>query len=225
MDLHSNNPELAQSALAELCESYWLPIYSYFRRNNQAPDDAKDLTQSLFAEIISHDDFLKADASKGKLRTFLLTLAKRHLIGTIRHNQAQKRGGSELVFSLDQRDPETNYQLHAIDELTPEKLFDRQWAQTLLDSTRKILQTEYMNRDRGVRFTILSRYLSWNESDQPSYEEASKEAGMGEDAFRAAISRMRKRYRSLLREQVADTLLDPTVVDDELHSLFQALRP
>lgn len=225
VDLHSENPALAQSALADLCETYWLPLYSYFRRNNQQPDDARDLTQSLFAEIISHDDLLKADSSKGKMRTFLLTLAKRHLIGTIRHNNAQKRGGSDLTFSLDEQDPETNYQREAIDNITPEKLFDRQWAQSLLNATRKALQHEYEKRDHGERFAIMARYLSWNESSEPNYQQSSEEAGLSEEAFRAAISRMRKRYRTLLREQVADTLFDPSNVDDELQSLFEALRP
>lgn len=225
VNLQSNDPDLAEKALAELCESYWLPIYSYFRRSNKSTEDAKDLTQSLFEQIIARKDILTADAEKGRLRTFFLTLAQRHLIGELRRQQAAKRGGGFLVFSVDEEEAENRHRDLAIDDSSPEKIFDRQWATITIEAVKDALAREYASRDRAAQFEVFSRYLSWNESSEVSYAEASKEAGLAESAFRAAIVRMRKRFRILLREQVADTLLDSSRVDDELQSLFLALRP
>ena len=220
--LRSGDEEQAQQALAELCTLYWPPLYSYFRRQGRAPEDAQDLTQGLFQQLISHDNLLKVEAEKGKLRTFLLAAAKNFLISQHRKENRLKRGGDNIPISLDGEDPESYYaRACAFDDLTPEKMFDRQWATVTLDSVRVSLAQEYANRGRGKQFAVFEQFLSWNESKKP-YPEAAPEAGLSEQAFRAAIMRMRKRYRLLLRERIADTVCEGEDIDSEIRHLFAA---
>lgn len=220
--LRSADKEQARQALSELCSLYWTPLYSYFRRQGRDPEDAKDLTQGLFHQLISRENLLNADADKGRLRTFLLTTAKHFLINQHRRETRQKRGGKAISVSLDAEDPESYYaRASTLDDLTPEKLFDRQWATVTLESVRATLAQEYASRGRAPQFAVLEQFLSWNESSTP-YSEAALEAGLSEEAFRAAIVRMRKRYRLLLREKIADTVYDGEDIDGEIRHLFAA---
>jgi RNA polymerase sigma-70 factor (ECF subfamily) len=221
--LHSEDPRQAARALSELCETYWPPLYSYFRRAGRSVEDAKDLTQGVFEQVVAREDLLRADSEKGKLRSFLLTVAKRHLIGVIRRETSLKRGGMENSFSLDAAEAESRHGHQAYDDLTPEKLFDRQWAAVTLEEVQSTLANEYESRGRSEQFELFRRYLSWNEQGEQPYADASQQAGLTEPAFRAAISRMRKRFRTLLRDRIADTLLDPSEVDGEIRHLFLAL--
>ncbi len=220
--LRSTDAEKASLALSELCGLYWTPLYSYFRRQGRKPEEAEDLTQGLFEQLISRQNLLQADADKGRLRTFLLAAAKNFLISHHRREIRQKRGGTAITASLDADDSESHYaRVCAFDDLTPEKLFDRQWATVTLESVRQMLAREYGNRGREGQFSVLERYLSWNDSDT-SYAEAAPEAGLSEEAFRAAVVRMRKRYRFLLREKIADTVCGGDDVDAEIRHLFAA---
>ena len=221
--LQADAPGQAEKALADLCNIYWLPIYSYFRRVGRTSDDAQDLTQGLFEQMIRRGDLAKADEEKGKLRSFLLTMAKRHLVGTIRHDTTAKRGGAESPLSFDVDNAEALHADQALNDITPDKVFDRQWAAVTLEQTRNQLASEYTNRGRAKQYEVMSRYLSWNENAEQPYSEASKEAGLSEEAFRAAVSRMRKRFQALLREQIADTLLEGDDIDGEIRYLFSAL--
>lgn len=221
--LQADDPDQSGKALEELCEIYWLPIYSYFRRVGRTSEDAKDLTQSLFEQMIRRGDLAKADEDKGKLRSFLLTMGKRHLVGKIRHDTSAKRGGAEYTLSLDVDDAEVLHADPALSDITPERMFDRQWATVTLEQARSQLGKEYAARGREGQYEVLSRYLSWNENPEQPYAEASREAGLSEQAFRAAVVRMRKRFQSLLREQIADTLLEGDDIDGEIRYLFSAL--
>lgn len=220
--LHSTDEGLARQALSDLCSLYWPPLYSYFRRQGRGPEDAEDLTQGLFEQLISRQNLLQADADKGRLRTFLLAMAKNFLISRHRWETRKKRGGKTTLASLDAEDPESCYsRACALDDLTPEKLFDRQWATVTLDSVGASLAEEYASRGRAREFAVFKRFLSWNDSKTP-YAEAAAEAGLSEQAFRAAVVRMRKRYRLLLREKIADTLCDGEDIDAEIRDLFAA---
>jgi RNA polymerase sigma-70 factor (ECF subfamily) len=220
--LHSDDADAAQQALSELCETYWLPVYSYFRRQGKQVGDAQDLAQGFFEQLIKRGDFARADAETGRLRNYLLAAAKNFFISEVRREKRQKRGGGALTFSLDADDAEGFYAREAMDDLTPEKLYERQWAVVTLDKVRSALAAEYEGRGRAEAFGVMGRYLSWNDGEQP-YSEAAVEAGMSETAFRAAVSRMRKRYRTLLREHIADTLLDGDDIDEEIRHLVMAL--
>ncbi|MEZ5329183.1 MAG: sigma factor [Verrucomicrobiales bacterium] len=220
--LRSTDEDQARQALSELCGLYWVPLYSYFRQQGRAPEDAQDLTQGLFEQLISRRDLLRADSNKGRLRTFLLAAAKNLLTSEYRRETRQKRGGTAIPASLDAEDPESHYlRARAFDDLTPEKLFERQWATVTLESVRSSLAEEYASRGRARQFAVLERFLSWNESNTP-YREAAVEAGLSEEAFRAAVVRMRKRYRLLLRDKIADTLCEGEDVDAEIGELFAA---
>jgi len=220
--LHSSDPDAAHRALSELCEIYWLPVYSFFRRKGKSGDDAKDLVQGLFERLITREGFAKAKKESGRLRNYLLTAAKNHLISTVRHESREKRGGGAFTFSLDARDAEGFHVREAFEDLTPEKIYDRQWAVVTLDKVRGALAEEYGERGRADAFAVFGRYLTPNEEGNP-YSEAAEELGVSVVAFRASVSRMRKRYRELLREYISDTLLENEDVDEEIRHLVMAL--
>lgn len=220
--LRSADEGQARQALSELCGLYWAPLYCYFRRQGRGPEDAKDLTQGLFQQLISKENLLHVDAGKGRLRTFLLAAAKNFLISQHRWETRQKRGGNTISASLDGGEPESFYaRAGAFDDLSPEKLFDRHWATVTLESVRVALAQEYASRGRAEQFAVFEQFLSWNESKTP-YPVAAAEVGLSEDAFRAAIIRMRRRYRLLLRETIADTICNGEDVDGEIRHLFAA---
>ena len=220
--LRSADEAQARQALSELCSIYWPPLYSYFRRQGREPEDAQDLTQGLFQQLISRENLLAVEADKGRLRTYLLAAAKNFLVSQHRRETRQKRGGNSTMVSLDAEDPESYYaRSNALDDLTAEKLFDRQWATVTLESVRTALSQEYASRGREQQFAVFEQFLSWNESNTP-YSEAALETGLSEEAFRAAIVRMRKRYRLLLREKIADTVYDGEDIDGEIRHLFAA---
>jgi RNA polymerase sigma-70 factor (ECF subfamily) len=221
--LQATDPEQSRKALEDLCEIYWLPIYSYYRRSGRNSEDAKDLTQSLFEQMIRRGDFAKADEEKGKMRSFLLTMAKRHLVAKIRHDTTERRGGSNYTLSLDVESAELLHAVQSLSDLSPDKMFDRQWAAVTLEQARTSLAKEYAGRGRKQQYEVLRSYLSWNENPDVPYAEASQRAGLTEQAFRAAVSRMRKRFQALLRDQIADTVLEGDDVDIEIRYLFTAL--
>ena len=220
--LQSDDEDSSREALSELCHLYWPPLYSYFRRHGREPADAQDLTQGLFEQLISRESLRRADVQKGKLRTFLLAAANNYLISQHRRETRQKRGGDTIAVSLDAEEAESfHVRAGAFDDLTPEKLFDRQWATVTLDSVRAALAREYASRGREKHFAVFQQFLSWNESDSP-YREAAVEAGLSEEALRVAVVRMRKRFRILLRESIADTLYQGEDIDGEIRHLFAA---
>ena len=212
----------AAEALARLCERYWLPLYDYARRRTSNPDTAQDLTQSFIARLLETNVVGAATPDRGRFRAFLLTSFKNFLTNEHAHGAARKRGGGLRKLSLDFDSGEARLQLEPQDDATPERLFERRWALSLLDSVMARLQSEHAAAGKARQFERLRDTLVGDRDAQP-YAEIGAELGLSTDAARQAARRLRLRYRELLREAVAETVADPAEIDDEIRSLFAAL--
>ena len=223
MVLHAGRSDTtrAQEALAQLCQTYWYPLYAYVRRRGYSPEDAEDLTQGFFARLLELNSLADVRREKGKFRSFLLASLNHFLSDEWDRVRAQKRGHSQVI-SLDTDAAETRFGREPADTATPEKLFERQWAMTLLEAVVKRLQSEYESAGKGVLFMALRFSIMGEKSDVP-YTQLAKEVGLSEEALRVAVHRLRQRYRQMLRDEIAQTVATPAEVDDEIRHLFQAL--
>jgi DNA-directed RNA polymerase specialized sigma24 family protein len=212
----------ARSALETLCRAYWYPIYVYVRRKGHGPDDALDLTQEFFAQLISKHHLRLADRDKGKFRTFLLATLDYFLAREWSRAHRQKRGGRFTFVSLDQQTPEERYRLEPADCETPEKQFLRQWALTVLQQTMDALERECEAKGKGPLFREAKNLLS-GERDNEAYAGISRRLGMAPGAARMAVLRLRQRHGELLRAELAQTVGRPEEVDEEMRFLLQAL--
>ncbi len=221
-----SDTQSADRALAELCGVYWYPLYSFARRLGHSPQDAQDLTQGFFHYVVDKDLFATADRELGKLRTFLLTTFRRYLSGVHDFEKAAKRGGRMQIVSLDVEIGEERYVNEPIDASTPERLFERNWALSVIRSALSALAAAEAASGRGKQYEALSPFLSPEGAECESYKAVADRLGLREDGVRQAVSRLRKKFRDFLREHIADTLSDPTPeqVDDELISLREALK-
>jgi RNA polymerase sigma-70 factor (ECF subfamily) len=211
----------ASLALEELCRTYWYPLYVYVRRKTTSREDAEDLTQSFFARFLEKNYLENLSSEKGRFRAFLLASLKHFLANEWDRANRQKRGGGVPHLSLDWQGAETRYQIDPPDHLSPDKLYDRAWAMTLLDRVIARLRTEHVEDGKTGLFDVLKPFLMADKSTIP-YAEAAASLGMAEPAVRVAVHRMRKRYRELLREEIAHTLSDPSQADQEIAALFSA---
>jgi len=214
--------EPSQVALEALCRSYWYPIYVYVRRKGHGRDEAEDLTQEFFAQLIAKEHLRLADQSKGKFRTFLLAMLDFFLAREWSRAHRQKRGGQFTFISIDEQKPEERYELEAADFETPERRFVRQWALTVLKQAMNALQAECEANGKTALFQEAKNLLS-GERDRMAYAQISKNLGMGEGAVRVAVHRLRQRYGELVREEVAQTVASEEDVDEEVRYLFQVL--
>lgn len=212
----------AQEALSRLCETYWYPLYAYVRRRGHSPEDAQDLTQEFFARLLARNWVGAADPDKGRFRTFLLTAMSRFLADEWDKARAQKRGGGLSPVPLQFDTAETRYGLEPADPATPEQCFERRWALTLLAEVLNRLQAEYDRQGKAALFSALHPCLTGSRETQP-YAELAVRLDMNEGAVKVAVHRLRKRYRQLLREEIANTVASPGEVDEELRHLFTAL--
>jgi len=217
---HRSSPDSAE-ALASLCGIYWYPLYAFVRRRGASSTDAKDLTQEFFVHLLEKQSLQAADPNRGRFRSFLLTAFKNFLSKQHERDQAQKRGGDIKHLSIDFESGEQRYQFEPADDWTPEKIYERRWALTLLDHVIVQLQQEYDRDNKAELFEQCKGHLTGAGAD---YEEAANLLGMTEGALRVAVHRMRSRYRALLKAEVATTLDDPEIVDDELETLRRAIR-
>jgi len=211
----------AASALEELCRTYWFPLYAYARRRGHTKEDAEDLTQAFFARLLERNSFAGLDAEKGKFRAFLLASLKHFLANERDKATTQKRGGGAPPLSLDWQTADTQFQVAATNEPSPDKSFDREWALALLAKVIVRLQTECANEGKARLFEQLKQFLTAGTAE-PAQREIARALGMEEGAVRVAIHRLRKRYRQLLRDEIAHTLADPAMVDEEMRALFGA---
>lgn len=209
-------------ALEELCRAYWRPLYAYIRRRGYQPEEAQDLTQAFFARLLAKEYLRSVDRNKGKFRSFLLAALEHFLANEWRDARAQKRGGGSVVVSLDDTSVEEHYGHLAGQSLTPEQLFDRQWATTLLERVLGRLREEFAGSGRLKLFEVLKVFLTGDKPDE-SYAELAAKQGTTPAALKMAVSRMRHRYSELLRAEIASTVSRPEEVDDELNALFAAL--
>ena len=222
----SMDPGDRKQALETLCRDYWYPLYAFARRQGSGREDAEDLTQGFLSYLLERELFASASQELGKMRTFLLTIFQRY-IGDVRtRDRAQKRGGGQAVLSLDLREGEGRYVNEPADTVTPEALYDRSWAMSLLDAALNDLGENEARAGRGRHFTVLEPFLNAAAVAEGSYEKVSSELGLSEEAARKAVSRLRQKFRECLRKQIAATLHQPdeAQVDEELASLRAALR-
>jgi RNA polymerase sigma-70 factor (ECF subfamily) len=213
----------SQEALATLCRVYWYPLYAYARRQLSRPDDAQDLTQEFFARLLEKDYLRAADPKRGKFRSFLLTAFKHFLANERDRANAQKRGGNRKQVPLDFQDGESRYLREPADRATPETLYERRWALTLLEQTLAQLRQEFTAAGKQKAFEALKETLTGDGPPRP-YAQVAAELGMTEQAVKVAVHRLRRRYQELLRAAIAQTVPAEDAIDDELRDLFAAVR-
>jgi RNA polymerase sigma factor (sigma-70 family) len=213
-----------ESALAQLCRTYWYTLYIFARRRGYSPEDAQDLTQGFFLHLLEHRALAGVDRLKGKFRSFLLASFQNHLSDQADHARRIKRGGGREFVQLDAEEAEQRYHLEPVEYLTAEKLFDARWAITLLAETLNRVRQEYANEGKTSIFEALRVFLDpANTRAPPSYDEVADQLQVSTGAVKTLIHRLRKRYTALLREEVGRTVSDPAEVDDEIHALCESL--
>ncbi len=214
----------ARRALAELCQAYWYPLYAFVRRRGYSSEDASDLTQGFFARLMEKNDLAAADRARGRFRTFLLCSLTNFLCNHHDHERAIKRGGDRRHVSLtwDADDAESRYRLEPTDGLTPEKLYDRQWALLLLDRVLVELRDEYERAGNRDLFDALKCALTFA-PDAPGYQQIAAQLDMTTGAVKVAVHRLRGRYRQHLRRAIADSVESEDDVDEEIRHLFHVL--
>ena len=208
-------------ALEQLCQHYWFPLYAYVRRRGYDKADAEDLTQAFFARFLAGDHLHGLRAERGKFRAFLLASLKHFLANEWDKSQCQKRGGGVVPLSLDWQTADTKFQVAAVNAPSPDQAFDREWALALLAKVIERLQQECETEGKAKLFAQLKIFLTAGKGDS-AQSEVAKALGLEEGAVRVAIHRLRKRYRALLREEIAQTLSNPAMVDEEMRVLFGA---
>lgn len=212
----------ARSALETLCARYWFPLYVFARRRVATVPDAQDLTQGFFLRLLENNALAAASPERGRFRSFLLTSLKNYLANEWDRAAAQKRGGDRRQLSLDWESGESRLPLEPAHTETPEREFERQWALTLLDNVVCRLQSEFSAAGKPRHFELLKGTLTGDRAAF-DYSIIAAELSISEDAARQAAHRLRKRYRELLREEVAATVECDEDVDDEIGRLFDAL--
>jgi RNA polymerase sigma factor (sigma-70 family) len=212
----------AAEALARLCRTYWFPLYAHVRRRGFAARDAEDLTQEFFARLLARASFAHANPQRGRFRTFILTALDNFLADEWAKIHALKRGGGQHIIALDVADAEVRLALETDPTLAPDQAFDREWALALLRSVLEQLEDEYRRAGKADLFTLLKPTLTGARESQP-YAELASLLGRNENAVKAAVHRLRQRYRALLRAEVAHTLLSPAQAGTELRLLLEAL--
>jgi RNA polymerase sigma-70 factor (ECF subfamily) len=214
----------AKKALATLCESYWYPLYAFLRRRGCSREEAEDVTQAFFANLLERGWVRTADRDRGRFRTFLLTALNRFLSKERDKAAAAKRGGGRTRLSLDFEAGESRYRREPTDEQTPDSLFERRWAMTVLDQALVRLEAEHAtDPGKAAKFAALKPLLTAAEGASP-YALVAGQLDMTEAAVKVAVHRLRKRYKEVLREEVAQTVCDPAAVEQELSDLRAAIR-
>jgi len=213
-----DNGTAAREALASLCSAYWFPLYAFIRRNGFAPADAEDLTQEFFYNFLRRDSLLNVNPLAGKFRSYLLGCLKHFLSNQRRDQKIQRRGGGMTILSLDGAAADSLYLREAADNITPEVLFERRWALTVLDQTMEELRREYVRRASGEMFDDLRGFLTSSEASA-SRAELAKKHGISAGAIDVSIHRLRQRFGALLREQILRTVSSRGEVEEELRYL------
>jgi RNA polymerase sigma factor (sigma-70 family) len=212
-----------REALAKLCQVYWYPLYAFVRRQGHGPHDAQDLTQEFFMRLLEKGYLGDVDRSKGKFRSFLLVALRHFLCKEWARAKTLKRGGGHALVSWDALAAEDRYRREPQDNATPERLFGRRWALTLLDRVLTRLSEEYETTGKRATFEQLQGCLTGN-SDLLPYAELAAKLGVSEGAVKVSVHRLRQRYRRVLRDEIAQTVADPAEIDDEIRQLFSSLE-
>lgn len=210
----------AAEALAQLCKTYWKPVYAFLRRQGNTPHDAEDLTQGFFAMLLERDSLASVEEAKGRLRSFLLMAVKRFAANEHERANALKRGGRIVHVALDAEEAEQDCVMEPSTDVTPDVLFERQWALALLDTVLKKLRAEYAKDGRERVFDALKDRLS-ADGEAAKLAQTAAELGMNEGAVKVAVYRMRQRYRRVLHDEIALTVDSPDEVEGEIGHLFE----
>jgi RNA polymerase sigma-70 factor (ECF subfamily) len=213
----------ARTALATLCTTYWLPLYAYARRRGHEPADARDLVQGFLCELLEKGWVKDADEDRGRFRGFLATAFRRYAGREHAKETAQKRGGGRTLLTFDAAEGEERYAREPVDDRTPEQVFDRRWALTVIDRALSHARDDYARRGRADDFAALESHLDGT-SPAPPYAETAAKLGTSEGAVKVAVHRLRKRFSQHLRAEVGATLDDGADVDAEIRELLAALR-
>jgi RNA polymerase sigma-70 factor (ECF subfamily) len=216
-----DSPETA-AALETLCRTYWYPLYAYVRRQGHSPHDAQDLTQEFFARLLQKDYLKAAAREKGRFRTFLIVALKRFLANEWDRVRAQKRGGGQPLLSLDAEVAEERYRIEPVEGATADKVYERRWALTLLDRTMTRLREEFTGGGKAAEFERLKACLT-AERGEISYAEIAAALGQSEGTVRVAVHRLRKRFRAIFREEIAQTVSTPGEIEEEVRYLMGVL--
>jgi RNA polymerase sigma-70 factor (ECF subfamily) len=214
----------AHEALAELCQSYWFPLYAFIRRRGHDPERAQELTQDLFVRLLEKEVLAAADPARGRFRAFLRAVCADFLANRRDWEGASKRGGGRVFIPIDVAEAEGRYTAEPAHEWTAERLFDRSWALTLLGRVLDLLRRDYEKAGQAAVFAALSPVLTEGAGAVP-YATLAARLGTTEATVRVAVHRLRRRYGALLRTEIAATVHDPAEVDDEIRDLFSALGP
>ena len=218
-------PEMAQAALGELCQIYWTPLYSFVRSRGYTVHDAQDLTQSFFAHLIEHKIYRRVDRQKGRFRWFLLASAKNFLVNASNRERTLKRGGGQSFLPLHEQqidNAESLFQTHR-SVSNADQLFDRGWAEALISAGMERLSAEYKRDSKETLFNELKVFLTGSAELPPTYSELAHRLKIAESTLRSHVTRLRARYREVLRAEVRRTVDTDAEVDEELHELLRVL--
>jgi RNA polymerase sigma-70 factor (ECF subfamily) len=212
----------AQAALAGLCQTYWYPLYAYVRRRGYNSADAEDLTQGFFAQFLEKKYLKDVDPAKGKFRAFLLMSLKHFLANEWDRQHAKKRCAEMPLLAFDATSAEKRYHCEPADHTTPEQFFERKWALTVLARVLARVEDEFSAEGKRELFDKIKNCLSANEAIH-GYDRIAQELGMTKAALKMAVHRLRRRYRKLLKDEIAQTVSSPEEVEDEIRCLFAVL--
>jgi len=218
----TGSPE-AKEALERLCTTYWYPLYAYIRRSGRSSQDAEDLTQAFFFQLLEKNYLGAVDRKKGKFRSFLLSALNHFLANEHDFRNAAKRGGGKTIISLDAED---RYLLEPGSDVSPETIFENRWAGTVMNQARTRLQENYEQENKGALFNALKPYLE-GEPSSGDYDPVAEELGMTAGAVAVAVHRLRKRFGDMVKEEISRTVANPAEVEAEmrhLHSILQSSR-
>ena len=212
-----------EAALEKLCRSYWYPLYAHVRRRGFDPDLAQDLTQDFFFRIIRENYLGSADRTKGKFRSFLLAALDHFLLDQRKRANAQKRGGGQTIISLDDEDPEGRFLNEPAVDMSPEKIFTRQWFLTLYDEVLSQLRDDCVAAGKGAQFDVLKVFLT-DDTGFRDYAEPAALLGMSTNAVAVAVHRLREKCRDLMYAEIARTVASPEELESEVRHLLATLE-
>jgi RNA polymerase sigma factor (sigma-70 family) len=222
LEAQSESPA-AQKALEKLCRIYWRPIYSFVQRQGIAPEEAEDVTQAFFVDLLEHKSLTAVRKEKGRFRSYLLGALKYFLIDERRRAMAIKRGKGQRLIPLQELGADERTEMEPADPVTAEQIYERRWASTVLERVLGLLKNEYVAAGNAALFDSLKQLLP-DEPGSPSQADIAGELGMTANAVRQAFHRFRQRYQSLLREEIAQTVATPGDIEDELRHLIRVVR-
>ena len=214
----------SKAALAELCSTYWYPIYAFVRYRGYSPQDAQDLTQGFFLHLFEHKALTQVNPLKGKFRSFIIASLQNYLSHQAEMSRRLKRGGKVEFVYLDLQRAEDRYRLEPVDDLTPEKIFNARWAMALLGAAMNRLEHECSAQGKTATFEALKTFLDpINSETLPSYEQIATQLKVSIGGVKTLIHRLRKQHSALVREEISRTVSDSADVDAEVHELCEAI--